>query len=117
MARRDHLFAGNVKSCGCLRNRQGGLSQRDGKSSPEWNSYHGAKVRCSNPRQLRWKDYGGRGIEFKFQSFKEFYDELGPRPSGHSLDRIDVNGHYEKGNVRWASAIVQANNTRRKSVQ
>ncbi len=69
----------------------------------EYHSYHNAKQRCTNPNHPRYKDWGGRGIEFKFKSFTEFLQCLGPRPVKHSLDRIDNNGHYEVSNVQWTT--------------
>lgn len=78
--------------------------------TPEFNSYHGAKKRCNDLSDL-W--YGGRGVEFKFDSFGEFYELLGPKPTPkHSLDRIDPRGHYAPGNVRWADTKTQALNKR-----
>jgi hypothetical protein len=71
-----------------------------------------ARQRATNPRNERWPDYGGRGIEFRFTSFEHFFSELGPRPLGKTLDRINVNGHYEPGNVRWATPSEQQFNRR-----
>jgi hypothetical protein len=63
----------------------------------------------------QWKDYGGRGIEFRFISIEQFFAELGPRASpAHSLDRKDNDGHYEPGNVRWATKTEQQLNRRQK---
>jgi hypothetical protein len=82
-------------------------------NTPEYNAYRAAKGRCRNPNCEGYCWYGERGIQFKFKSFKQFLQELGKRPSTeHSLDRINVNGHYETGNVRWATPIEQANNRR-----
>src|SRR5687767_11697696 len=79
----------------------------------EYQAYHGAKKRCNCPTISDYRLYGGRGIQFLFSSFQEFWDVVGPRPSSeHSLDRIDVNGHYEPDNVRWATAKQQAENRR-----
>lgn len=81
--------------------------------SPELRAFNSARTRCNNANTAAFSYYGGRGIEFRFESFDEFFNELGTRPSDqHSLDRIDNDGHYEKGNVRWATKKEQMNNRR-----
>lgn len=81
--------------------------------TPERASYWAAKARCQCPTHHAYDLYGGRGIEFRFKSFQEFVEHLGPRPSlKHTLDRIDSNGHYEPGNVRWATWKQQGANKR-----
>jgi hypothetical protein len=79
----------------------------------EYQAYHSAKNRCNNPRNPGYKYYGGRGIRFLFTSFEQFFAELGPRPPGLSLDRIDNDGNYEPGNARWAARSEQRRNQRR----
>lgn len=82
--------------------------------TPECAAYRNAKSRCENSRSQAWHNYGGRGIEFRFASFEHFIGVLGNRPSDeHTLDRINNNGHYEPGNVRWASRVEQQRNTRK----
>ena len=81
-------------------------------TTPEYRAYIGAKVRCTNPKNLVWKHYGGRGIRFKFTSFEQFFAELGYRPKGKSLDRKNNNGHYELGNVKWSTKSEQDRNRR-----
>lgn len=74
-------------------------------------AYADAKRRCTNPySDLNARRYKERGIEFRFSSFQEFIAHIGPRPEGCSLDRIDNDGHYELGNVRWATRKQQAAN-------
>lgn len=80
--------------------------------SAEYSAYIAAKMRCVNPNNPRYMSYGGRGIEFRFTSFEQFFAELGPRPAGMSLDRESNDGHYEVGNVRWATPAQQRKNQR-----
>jgi hypothetical protein len=97
---------------------------REGRSIRRWSSeylsYQSMKTRCLNEKQLQYCDYGGRGIRIcerwllpKCAGFKNFIDDLGPRPSGKTLDRIDPQGHYEPGNCRWADGETQGRNQRR----
>lgn len=76
----------------------------------------GANQRCSNPNDEGYKNYGGRGIEFRFPSTHDgalwVYTHLGLPPKGHSIDRINNEGHYEPGNLRWADRKTQNANKR-----
>lgn len=81
--------------------------------TPEHQAFYAAKNRCNNPNYKQFKDYGGRGIRFLYKDFDEFYKDVGPRPSPkHSLDRKEVNGHYEPGNCRWGTSMQQWRNRR-----
>ncbi len=83
--------------------------------TPEYRAFASAKGRCSSPTHQAWKNYGGRGIEFRFQTFQEFLAGVGRRPSPqHSLDRIDNDGHYESKNLRWATTKEQNRNCRKR---
>lgn len=94
--------------------KHGGATKttKSGKSA-EYQAYINAKSRCNNPKAVNYSYYGGRGIEFRFASFNEFFAELGQRPSPtHSVERINNDGHYESGNVRWATKKEQVENRR-----
>lgn len=83
--------------------------------SREYRSWDKAKQRCTNPKNQRYFDYGGRGIRMCpawLNSFAAFHEYLGPRPEGHTLDRINNDGNYEPGNVRWATRKQQYSNQR-----
>ena len=109
-----HELLLGTQSCGCLRLERAreSTSTHRASKSPEYRAYYAAKSRCTNPNVHNFHRWGGRGIEFRFNSFEEFFADIGQRPSkAHSLDRRNNNGHYEKGNIHWATRIEQANNT------
>jgi hypothetical protein len=113
------LLQGNTQSCGCLgkdilRKR----SKTHGQSSTaEYTAWCGMKDRCYNPKHEKFKYYGGRGISVWGgwqDNFSAFLSHIGPKPSPSlSLDRINNNGNYEPGNVRWADQTTQVRNSRR----
>lgn len=113
----SRLLIGQTRSCGCLRKEttRRRLTTHGMTHSAEYQIYHVAKRRCQNPKNLHYAYYGGRGIKFLFNSFEEFYNHVGPRPSiCHSLDRINNNGYYEIGNVKWSTPTEQVQNRRTK---
>lgn len=114
------LVGKNKPCCVCRNNvREHTHSKFHGYTgTPTYNSYHSAKSRCNNPNETGYENYGGRGIRFcdrwsepEGKGFKNFLEDLGERPANTTLDRIDVNGHYEPGNCRWADNQLQAFNT------
>ena len=103
------LRRGTTKACGCLAKKSNGLT-----NSAEHRCWAMMKNRCYNPKYSLYYRYGGRGISVCdrwLNSFLAFYEDVGVRPSTkHSIDRINNEGNYEPGNVRWATRLEQSRN-------
>lgn len=131
------LLDGRVKTCDCGCGRPAPIATRNDQKNgikagqprrfikghhrrtgsigqtPERKAYQAAKSRCERPEDGSYKNYGGRGISFKFKSFEEFFLFLGKRPSRyHSLERIDNDDDYAPWNCKWGTTTEQAANKR-----
>jgi hypothetical protein len=82
------------------------------QKSPTYHSWASMRTRCSNPHDLNWYLYGGRGITCceRWGKFANFLADMGEQPPGTSIDRINGNGNYEPGNCRWATPSEQSKN-------
>lgn len=114
------LKNGTTSSCGCFRKERArklrlthGYGKRGGEGTA-WSSWHSMMARCNNPKMSGYHNYGGRGISVckKWFQFLSFLADMGDRPDGKSLGRIDNNGHYCKSNCRWETRIEQGSNRR-----
>ena len=114
------LRSGELRSCGCMRG-ENNLRHGECQRSPEYEVWRSIKQRCYNPKNEHFQDYGGRGIKFYEEwrlSYPKFLEYIllvmGRRPSTrHSIDRVNNDGNYEPGNVRWATKYEQVHNRRK----
>lgn len=119
---RSRFSAGAIRRQTCPCERDFAKHSKHGESphakrTTEYNSWRLMRQRCNDPKNKNFKHYGGRGIKVcsRWDRYENFLADLGRKPAGHSLDRIDVNGNYEPANCRWADAITQRRNQRRQA--
>jgi hypothetical protein len=106
------LKSGGTKSCGCLSKKMSAerLTTHGLKKHKHYKRAWSVDQRCNNPKSHNYKNYGGRGIECRFASIAELINYLGIMPGyflGASIDRIDNDGHYEPGNLKWSTTVEQ----------
>ncbi len=106
--RGNNLKSGNTKSCGCLKIKHG---HRKTKTYRSWASMI---QRCTNPKNKRYRDYGGRGITVckRWMKFENFLADMGEVPEGYQIDRINNNKGYCRSNCRWVTAKTNNRNKR-----
>ena len=113
---KNSLLTGRSKSCGCYRREHTiSISTTHGMTGkPVHYTWKGMHQRCYNPNSGSYKDYGAKGVVIcdRWHSFDNFYADMGDRPDGYSIDRIDPTGNYEPVNCRWANKKVQSRNKR-----
>lgn len=113
------ISSGATKSCGCkyaevIAKRTTHGQAKIGKLTDTYRAWRSIKGRCLNPKNQKYHRYGGRGVKIYegwVNNYQAFYDYIGDRPSPDmTVGRIDNDGHYEPGNVRWETGDEQANN-------
>lgn len=106
-----------TSSCGCLAKENVWNRRRthNMRKTREYETWHSMKSRCYREKNASYLQYGGRGIKVCgrwINSFENFYADMWDKPTGYSLDRIDVNGNYEPSNCKWSTCREQCNNRR-----
>lgn len=118
---------GGTTSCGCFRRER--MTTHGQRGTAQYFVWQAAKNRTTNPNDQHWSDYGGRGITMcaRYRSregYGAFFSDMGERPEGLTLDRVDNDGGYWCGkceeciakcqpfNIRWATRLQQAHNKR-----
>jgi hypothetical protein len=103
----------HLRSAGRERARHGNAVRR-AQGNGAYSSWRGMKERCNRPGSAYFHLYGGRGIRVceRWWTFENFLADMGERPDGKSLDRVDPNGNYEPANCRWATPLEQTHNRR-----
>ena len=121
----NSLISGKTKSCGCFQLETRRLNCKsnlrhghatNGRDTPTHMTWRCMKNRCLNPRSPDFNRYGGTGVTVCDRwknSFVNFLEDMGLRPDGKTIDRINPYGDYEPGNCRWATPLEQIHNRRK----
>lgn len=115
VVRSSHLRTGRVMSCGCKRYVETHSTRTHGEGyrrTKEYNIWNQILQRCNNQTNKSYRRYGGRGITVceRWLKYDLFLADMGRKPYGRSLDRIDNDGNYEPTNCRWSTQVEQQNN-------
>jgi hypothetical protein len=116
--RRDVLLNGNTKSCGCLSvesaKRTHTIHGKSRNGNLTYKSWYSMKRRCLDEKYDNYKYYGGRGIQIceRWMKFENFLADMGERPEGMTIDRINNDGNYEPSNCKWSTKEEQNRNRR-----
>lgn len=108
------VTSGKLRSCGCLARENNQARKHGGHQSPTYSSWRAMKQRCLNPASKDYPRWGGKGVTIcpEWASFDAFLADMGTRPPGTTIDRIDPDKGYEPGNCRWATPKEQVRNRR-----
>lgn len=116
----QNLRKGLTTSCGCYQKERASeeaaktVRHGHGYGTPTYKSWQALRQRCENQKDKDYENYGAKGVKVceRWQDFSAFLEDMGERPEGTTIDRINPFGNYEPDNCRWADYFVQNNNKR-----